>query len=79
MEGREMNKTQISKKLRDSVFAPNKTGPLKIIADVGNADYYITRAIELLRRSEVQASVNLKRAMRTDAISLIALARVISE
>ena len=74
-----MNKTQISKKLKDSVFAPNKPGPLKIIADVGNSDYYITRAIELLRRSEVQEKADLKRAMRVDAISLIALARVISE
>ena len=74
-----MNKTQISKKLKDSVFAPNKPGPLKIIADVGNSDYYITRAIELLRRSEVQASVNIKRGMRIDAISLIALARVLDE
>ncbi len=74
-----MNKTQISKKLKDSVFAPNKPGPLKIIADVGNADYYITRAIELLRRSEVQARADLKKEMRMAAISLIALARVISE
>lgn len=73
-----MNQTQISKKLNDSKFAPNKPGPLKIIADVGCSDYYIKRAIELLRRSEVQEP-GKQAAMRTDAISLIALARVLDE
>ena len=73
-----MNQTQISKKLNDSKFAPNKPGPLKIIADVGCSDYYIKRAIELLRRSEVQEP-DKQTSMRTDAISLIALARVLDE
>ena len=73
-----MNKTQISKKLRDSTFAPNKPGPLKIIADVGNSDYYIKRAIEMLRHSEIQGEVR-KRESRIDAISLIAFARVLDE
>jgi hypothetical protein len=74
-----MNKTQISKKLKDSLFAPNKPGPLKIIADVGSSEYYIKRAIELLRRSEVQEGLQVQMVMRRDAISLIALARVLDE
>jgi len=74
-----MNQTQIAKKLRDSVFAPNKPGPLKIIADVGNSDYYINRAVEMLRHSLVQSSSNIKCRMQTDAISLIALARCTDE
>ena len=73
-----MNKTQIAKKLRDSVFAPNKPGPLKIIADVGSSDYYIKRAIEMLRQSEVQ-ELPWQEVSRRDAISLIALARVLDE
>ncbi len=73
-----MNKTQIAKKLRESVFAPNKPGPLKIIADVGNSEYYIKRAIEMLRHSEVQEELVQKQS-RVDAISLIALARVLDE
>ncbi len=73
-----MNKTQITKKLRESAFAPNNPGPLKIIADVGNSEYYIKRAIEMLRHSEVQCSEKQKRS-RVDAISLIALARVLDE
>lgn len=72
-----LNKTQIAKKLRDSVFAPNKPGPLKIIADVGCSDYYIKRAVELLRHSEVEPDSQTQ--MRIDAISLIALARVVDE
>ena len=73
-----MNKTQIAKKLRDSVFAPNKPGTLKIIADVGSSDYYIKRAIEMLRHSEVQIGFEQEHS-RVDAISLIALARVLDE
>ena len=73
-----MNKKEISSKLRESAFAPNKPGPLKIIADVGNSDYYIKRAIEMLRHSEVQEPFQQKQS-RKDSISLIALARVIDE
>ena len=72
-----MNKTQIAKKLRDSIFAPNKPGHLRIIADVGNSEYYIKRAVELLRHSEVDAAN--ARDMRIDAISLVALARCLDE
>ncbi len=73
-----MNKTQIAKKLRESIFAPNKPGPFKIIVDVGNSEYYIKRSIELLRHSEIQATPVQKQS-RIDAISLIALARVLDE
>ena len=73
-----MNKKQIAKVLKDSVVAPNKSGPFKIIADVGNSDYYIKRAIEMLRHSEVQ-EFERQRQSRIDAISLIALARVTDE
>ena len=73
-----MNKREITKKLRESTFAPNKPGALKIIADVGNSDYYIKRAIEMLRHSEVQTPL-WKKQSRRDAISLIALARVLDE
>ena len=73
-----MNKTQLAKKLRESAFAPNNPGTLKIIADVGNSEYYIKRAIEMLRHSEVQEPI-WKEVSRRDAISLIALARVLDE
>jgi hypothetical protein len=42
------SKTAIIKILRECVFDPREPGPMKIIADVGNQEYFITRAIELL-------------------------------
>ncbi|MFW9878780.1 MAG: hypothetical protein ACFFG0_37350 [Candidatus Thorarchaeota archaeon] len=74
-----MNKKQIQKKLSESVFAPNKPGPLKIIADVWNSDYYINRAIEMLKKSLDCPNTDRQLGLRRDAISLIALARVLEE
>ena len=63
-------KAAIRKILSECVFNPREPGPLKVIADVGNEDYYITRATELLKRAETdQAKVNIR-----SAISLLALA-----
>ncbi len=75
-----MNKTQISKELKEAVFAPGKPGPMKIIVDVGDSDYYIRRAKEFLDqtldgtydRAEYQEIL-------TKALSLIALAKVTNE
>ncbi len=38
----------IQKFLSDCRFNPNEHGPLKIILESGNPDYYETRAIELI-------------------------------
>jgi len=73
-----MNKSQIRAKLKDSVLAPNKNGTFKIIADVGNSDYYIKRAIEILRLSEIK-DAEVRKQARINAITLIALARVYDE
>lgn len=73
-----MNQRKIAAALRESVFAPNKPGPLKVVADVGNADYYILRAIE--EAGNASATMKEYRALRksqlTKAISLLALAKV---
>lgn len=74
-----MNQRQIQSKLKESVFAPSKPGPLKIIADVWNSDYYINRAIEMLAVSLDKNLTAGKPDLRRSAISLIALARVLDE
>lgn len=71
-----MNKRQITKALREAAFTPNKPGPLKIIADVGNTDYYITRAIEFLALSLESPSYDQCTYYLNMALSLIALAKV---
>ena len=46
-----VNKKLIAQILRDSVFSPTETGPLKMIAEVGDPRYYKQRAIEMIRAS----------------------------
>ena len=71
-----MNKRQIAKALREAVFTPGKPGPLKIIADVGDADYYINRAREFLTLSLESPSIDQHIYYLNMALSLIALAKV---
>jgi len=63
-----INKRKFDKILKESSFDKNSS-KMNIIADVGNADYYILRAIEELHRSPFNI-IHL-----TDAITLIALAK----
>ena len=74
-----MNKRQIATALREAVFTPGKPGPLKIISDVGNPDYYIKRSIEFLARSLESPTQEQKTYYLNMALSLIALAKVTDE
>ena len=71
-----MNKRQIARALREAVFTPGKLGPLKIIADVGDADYYINRAREFLTLSLDSPTIEQQFYYLDMALSLIALAKV---
>ncbi len=67
-----ITKRRIQETLRESVFTPRDPGSLKAIIDVGNRDYYIRRAKELLDWTlEDGSNIHL-----TMAISLIALAKL---
>ena len=61
--------------LQEATFAPTKPGPLKIIADVGDLDYYIRRAQELLELSFVALSDDAKYHRLNMSLSLLALAK----
>ncbi len=71
-----MNKRQIAKALREAVFTPGKPGPLQIISDVGNVDYYINRSREFLTLSLTSLTQCQKLYYLNMALSLIALAKV---
>jgi len=43
--------TDISAFLRKCFFNPRKPGPLNIISDIGNAEYYEMRAIEYVKEA----------------------------
>jgi hypothetical protein len=79
LEEKEMNKTQIAKALREAVFAPGKQGPLKIVADVGNLDYYIRRASENLILSLTALTTDQRVYYLNTALSLTALAKVTAQ
>ena len=71
-----MNKSQIAKALKEAVFTPGKLGPMKVIVDVGDVNYYIRRATEFLTLS-LTALTRDQRVMYLDsALGLIAVAKV---
>lgn len=75
-----MNQRQITKILRESVFAPNKSGLMRVITDVGSIDYYLNRAIEAIKRADLKHApvtglVPYDREQLTFAISLLALSK----
>lgn len=53
---------EIQRTLAAAAFAPNKPGPLKIIADVQNPDYYEHRAMEMIK----EANGLMSEPIRTD-------------
>jgi len=78
--------TNICAFLRKCFFNPNKLGPLKIISDIGNADYYEQRAIEFIKEAplchgKATISQTFKEALENyddkiiKAIQLLSLAR----
>lgn len=68
---------QLQKLLAESVFNPDKTGPLKIIADLRNAGYCEIRAIELIQEARLSKADDHEHYHDKikQAISLLVLAR----
>ena len=75
-----MRKSKITKKelaavLRESVFAPNKPGPLKVIVDVGDSRYFMQRALELIVLGLQSPTAEQQRDYLGDAITLLGVAK----
>lgn len=77
------SKTAIQKVLRSATFDPRESGPLRIIADVGDPAYYVARAKEFLATLNPNFGNPALTVARHDAglnirsaISLLALALV---
>lgn len=68
---------KIASTLRESVFTPTTPGPLKVIIDVGDTDYYIKRVIELCTMLLSVNSIKAKLALLTQAISLLAVGKIL--
>ena len=71
-----MNKRQIAKALSTAAFTPGKPGPMKVIADVGNINYYVRRATEFLTLSLTALTREQRVKYFDSALGLIALAKV---
>lgn len=70
-----MTKRELAAILRESVFAPNKPGPLKVIMDVGDSRYYMQRALELILLSLKSPTDEQKLDYLGQAITLLAMAK----
>lgn len=66
--------TQIRKVLRNCQFNPREPGPMKVVADCGDKNYYMTRAIEMIHTSkDAGVGYDVAGGLR-QAIGLLALA-----
>jgi len=68
-----VNASRIKAVFRSCVFTPAKPGPMKIIADVGDPQYYIMRASEILE-TQIQGKHTKDTDELRKAIGLLALA-----
>jgi len=68
---------ELAATLRESVFSPHKLGPMKIIVDVGNVDYYIKRADEFVMLAETALTGDQCMDYLTQAISLLGVAKTL--
>ncbi len=66
-----MTYNQLRKILNESLINPNKPGPMKVLVEINNPDYWVTRTVELLSDPTDE---NLKKA-----ITLLALTRAYNE
>lgn len=71
---------KLSKKLINLVlssckFDPNLPGPMKIVIDVGDSEYYKKRAVELIR-STIGLDCEKSQVDLTQAIQLLILAKL---
>ena len=70
-----INKRELAAVLRESIFAPNKPGPLKVIIDVGDTRYYSQRALELITLSLESPTEEQCAYYLEQAITLLAVAK----
>jgi len=71
-----ITKRKIAAALRESAFSPKNDKSMKVILDVGDADYYVRRAIELCTIVLDNKDINERLRELTWAISLLAVAKV---
>lgn len=70
-----ITKRELAAVLRESVVAPNKPGPLKVIIDVGDPRYYMQRTLELVTLSLTSPSTEQQEYYLEQAIFLLGVAK----
>ncbi len=71
-----LTKRKIDTVLRSASFRPSDLGPMRVIVDVGDADYFIKRAEEFLilaseSPTNAQRKGYLEMALRLTALALV--------
>lgn len=75
-KSKQPSKTELRRHLRDCLFDPRKPGPMQVIADTGNTDYYETRAKECISQyteTTDEKSANIRMAIGLLLLSLAKL------
>lgn len=68
---------ELAAALRESVFSPHKPGPMKIIVDVGNVNYYTRRGCELATLAQTALTAEQASVYLTQAIAILGVAKLI--
>lgn len=71
-----ITKRQIDAVLRNASFRPSDLGPMRVIMDVGDADYFVTRAQEYLFLAANSPTLAQRKNYLEMSIRLTALALV---
>lgn len=74
-----MSERELKRLLNESSFNPRETtGPIKVILDSGNVNYYMSRAIEFIMQAQLEKNGENYHSCLRKAISLLAMARMIN-
>lgn len=72
-KSKQPSKTELRRHLRDCLFDPRKPGPMQVIADTGNEEYYENRAKECVSQfaeTSHEKSDNIRMAIGLLLLSL---------
>lgn len=70
-----ITRNQLAATLRESVFTPSKPGPMQVVLDVGDVNYYIRRALEFVTFASENFTPDSRIMYLENAITLLAVAK----
>lgn len=74
-KSKQPSKTELRRHLRDCLFDPRKPGPMQVIADTGNTEYYENRAKECISQYAETPEEKARNLQMAVGLLLLSLAK----